>query len=73
MQNGHPITFESKKFCGAQLQWPTHEKELYTIVCCLKMWQHYLGMYNTKIFTKKHVFEIFRNPTKGFNEVTEMA
>jgi hypothetical protein len=30
-------------------------------------------MYKTKIFTKKHIFEIFRNPTKSLNEVTEMA
>jgi hypothetical protein len=26
MQDGHSITFKSKKICGAQLQWPTHEK-----------------------------------------------
>jgi hypothetical protein len=26
MQNGHPITFGSKKLCGAQLRWLTHEK-----------------------------------------------
>jgi hypothetical protein len=35
----------------AQLQWPTHEKELYNIVCCFKMWQHYLRMHKTKVFT----------------------
>ncbi len=38
MQNGHLIAFENKKLYGAQLQWPTHEKELYVIVCYLKMW-----------------------------------
>jgi hypothetical protein len=34
-----------------QLQWPTHEKKLYNIVGCFKMWQHYLGMHKTKVFT----------------------
>ncbi len=51
MQDGNPIAFESKKFCGVQLQWPIHEKELYIVVCCLKAWQHYLGMHKTKVFT----------------------
>jgi hypothetical protein len=51
MQNGHPITFESKKPCGEQLQWPIHEKELYVVMCCLKTWQHYLGTHKTKVFT----------------------
>jgi hypothetical protein len=49
MQDGHLITFKSKKICGAQLQWPTREKELYTVMCCLKMWQHYLGTHKTKV------------------------
>jgi len=36
MQWGHLIAFENKKPCGIQLQWPTHEKKLYTIVWCVK-------------------------------------
>ncbi len=43
MKTGHPIVFESKKLCGTQLRWQTHKEELYTIICCPKMWQHYLG------------------------------
>jgi hypothetical protein len=50
IQDGHPIAFESKKFYGTQLWWPTHEKELYVIICCLKTWQHYLGVHETKVF-----------------------
>jgi hypothetical protein len=26
MQDEHPIAFENKKLVGAQLRWPTHEK-----------------------------------------------
>jgi hypothetical protein len=53
MQNGHLIAFESKKLCGARLRWPTHEKELYVIVCCLKSWQYYLGMHKIKVYMDK--------------------
>ena len=44
-------------FCGvfgpsrSQLQWPTHENELYAEVHCLKSWRHYVGGRKTKIFT----------------------
>jgi hypothetical protein len=50
MQDGHMVAFKNKKLCGAQLRWPTHEKELYVVVCCLKTWQHYLGTYKTKVY-----------------------
>jgi hypothetical protein len=50
MQDGHPINFESKKLHRAQLQWLIHEKELYVVMCCLKMWQCYLGTHKTKVF-----------------------
>jgi hypothetical protein len=50
MQDGHMIAFKSKKLCGAQVWWPTHEKELYVVVCCLKAWQHYLGTHKTKVY-----------------------
>jgi hypothetical protein len=43
MQDGHPITFENKKLVGAQLRWPMHETELFVLVNCLKIWQHYQG------------------------------
>jgi hypothetical protein len=52
IQYGHPIAFKSKKLCGAHLQWPIHEKELYIMMCFLKTWGHYLGTYKTKVFTK---------------------
>jgi hypothetical protein len=51
MQGGQPVAFESKKLTGSQLRWPTHEKELFAIVHCLKTWRHYLGSMETKVFT----------------------
>lgn len=51
MQDGHPVAYESRKLTGSQLRWPTHEKELYAIVHCLKSWRHYVGGRKTKVFT----------------------
>ena len=51
MQDGRPIAYESKKLDGCQRRWPTHEKELFAVVHCLKMWQYYLGLYKTKVYT----------------------
>lgn len=48
---GRFIAFESRKLMGSQLRWPTHEKEVFTIVHCLKTWRHYLGSLKTKVFT----------------------
>lgn len=50
MQNERPIAYESKKLDGCQRKWPTHEKELFPVVHCLKMWQHYLVLHNTKVY-----------------------
>jgi hypothetical protein len=59
MKKGYPIAFESKKLCGAQLQWPTDKEELYTIICCPKMWQHYMGTHKTKVFTNNIFLKYF--------------
>jgi hypothetical protein len=36
MQEEHPIAFENTKLVRAWLRWPTHEKELFAMVSCLK-------------------------------------
>ena len=51
MQDGRPIAYESKKLNGCQRRWPTHEKELFAIVHCLKTWKYYLGLHKTKVYT----------------------
>jgi hypothetical protein len=50
MEDGLSTALESKKLFGAQLWWPIHEKELYAIVCCLKVWYHYLGTHKIKVY-----------------------
>jgi len=42
VQEGHPIAYFSEKLNGVILNYPTCDKELYTLVRALKTWQHYL-------------------------------
>jgi RNase H-like domain found in reverse transcriptase/Integrase zinc binding domain/Integrase core domain len=42
MQEGKPIAYFSEKLSGAELNYPTYDKELYALVRVLKTWQHYL-------------------------------
>ncbi|KIN98738.1 hypothetical protein M404DRAFT_31065 [Pisolithus tinctorius Marx 270] len=36
-----PVAFNSTPLCGAELNYPVHEKELLTIICALKKWRHF--------------------------------
>ena len=51
MQEGRPVAFESKKLSDVERRWPTHEKEMWAVVHCLKLWQHNLGLEYTKVYT----------------------
>ena len=37
MQEGRPVAFGSKKLSDVERRWPTHEKEMWTVVHCLKL------------------------------------
>ena len=41
-QGGKPVAYFSEKLSGAELNYPTYDKELYALIRCLKTWQHYL-------------------------------
>ena len=38
----HPIAYLSKKFSGAELNYPVYDKELMAIVMSFRQWRHYL-------------------------------
>eukprot|EP00257_Ricinus_communis_P018447 XP_015577167.1 uncharacterized protein LOC107261561 [Ricinus communis] len=42
MQQQRPIYYFSEKLNGAALNYPTYDKELYSLVRALQTWQHYL-------------------------------
>ena len=41
-QEGHPITFFSKKLNDAKLKYSTYDKEFYAIIQALRYWRYYL-------------------------------
>jgi hypothetical protein len=42
LQERRPITYFSKKFNGARLNYSTYDKEFYALIRALEVWQHYL-------------------------------
>jgi hypothetical protein len=44
MQDDRPIAYFSEKLCGARLNYPVYDKELYALVRFLEVWQHYLWL-----------------------------
>jgi hypothetical protein len=46
MQEGRPIVYFSNKLCGARLNYPVYDKELYALIRVLEGWQHYLRQKN---------------------------
>jgi hypothetical protein len=43
VQDGRPVAFESKKLSETKRRWPTHKKEMWAVIHCLKTWGHYIG------------------------------
>ncbi|GJW62308.1 putative nucleotidyltransferase, ribonuclease H [Tanacetum coccineum] len=42
MQDGHPITIESRKLNETERRYTVQEKEMTVVVYCLRIWRHYL-------------------------------
>ena len=51
MQEKRPIAYFSEKLNGVALNYPTHDKEFYTLVRVLETWQHYLWLKKFVIHT----------------------
>lgn len=41
MQDGKRVAYFSKKLSGATLNYPTYDKEMYSLARALQTWQHY--------------------------------
>ena len=61
MQDGHPIAYESKTFSEIESRWPTHKKEMLTVVYALRKWRHYVHDKFTKVVTDNISLQYFQS------------
>ena len=50
----HPIAYESRKLNAAEINYPTHERELLSVIHVLRQWRHYLLGKPFKIVSDHH-------------------
>ncbi len=64
MQDGRPMEFESKKLSEMEQRWPTHEKEMWTVIHCLKTWGHYISSKDVVVWTDNVTLKYFATQPK---------
>ncbi|KAH9648298.1 Endonuclease [Citrus sinensis] len=64
MQEGHPIAFESRKLNDTERRYTVQEKEMTTIIHCLRVWRHYLLGSHFTIMTDNVVTSYFQTQKK---------
>ncbi len=64
VQDGRPVAFESKKLNETERRWPTHEKEMWAVIHCLKTWGHYIGSKDVVVWTDNVTLKYFATQPK---------
>ncbi len=64
VQEGRPVAFESKKLSETEQRWPTHEKEMWAVIHCLKTWGHYIGSKDVVVWTNNVTLKYFATQPK---------
>jgi hypothetical protein len=64
MQYHKPICYHSETFNQVFVNYPTYDKELYTLVQSVKKWKHYLLGKEIIIHTDHHPLQYFQAQTK---------
>jgi len=64
MQEGRPVAFESKKLSETERRWPTHEKEMWVVIHCLKTWGHYISSKDVVVWTDNVTLKYFATQPK---------
>jgi hypothetical protein len=59
VQEGRLVAFESKKLSETKRRWPTHEKEMWAVIHCLKTWGHYIGSKDVVVWTDNAILKYF--------------
>ncbi len=64
VQKGRPAAFESKKLSETKRRWPTHKKEMWAVIHCLKTWGHYIGSKDVVVWTENVTLKYFATQPK---------
>ncbi len=64
VQDGMLVAFESKKLSETEQRWPTHEKEMWAVIHCLKTWGHYIGSKEVVVWTDNVTLKYFATQPK---------
>jgi hypothetical protein len=64
VQEGRSVAFESKKLSETERRWPTHEKEMWAVIHCLKTWGHYIGSKDVVVWTDNVTLKYFSTQPK---------
>jgi hypothetical protein len=64
VQEGRPVAFESKKLSEMKRRWPTHEKEMWAVIHCLKTWGHYIGSKDVVVWIDNVTLKYFATQPK---------
>ena len=64
MQHGKPICYHSETFNGVVVNYPTYDKELYSLMQSVKKWKHYLMGKETTIRTDHQPLQYLQSQTK---------
>jgi hypothetical protein len=59
VQDGRLVAFESKKLNEMEQRWPTHEKEMWVMIYCFKIWGHYIGSKDALVWTDNVTLKYF--------------
>ncbi len=64
VQDERPVAFESRKLSEMERRWPTHEKEMWAVIHCLKTWDHYIGSKDVVVWTNNVTLKYFATQPK---------
>jgi hypothetical protein len=64
VEEGRPVAFENKKLSETERRWPTHEKEMWAIIHCLKTWDHYIGSKDVVVWADNVILKYFATQPK---------
>jgi len=68
VQEGRSMAFEKKKLNETEQRWPTHEKEMWAVIHCLKIWGHYISSKDVVVWTNNVTLKYFTTHPKLFSK-----